>query len=56
MTKLQLLRTLYQTGIVIAWGYRTTKGFYPLRWLGKRIMRGIKAKLGLFLFSKFDIK
>ena len=45
MTKLQWIRALYGTGLVLQWGYKTY-GTYPLRWLGRRILRrGPKAKI-----------
>jgi hypothetical protein len=45
MTKLQILRTLYGSGIVIQWGY-TTHGWYPLRPIGRLFLR-VKIKQGV---------
>jgi len=38
MTKLQWLKTLYMSGLVIHWGYKTY-GTYSLRWIGRKILK-----------------
>lgn len=38
MTRLQIVRTLYGTGVVLQWGHKT-HGFYPLRFIGRWIIR-----------------
>lgn len=37
MTRLQIVRTLYHTGVVLQWGHKT-HGFYPLRFIGRLII------------------
>lgn len=38
MSRLELLLILYNSGLVIQWGFRR-HGLYPLRWLGRLLLR-----------------
>lgn len=42
--KLDTIHRFYRTGIVVQWGAKPHQlGFYPLRWLGKRMLtRAVK--------------
>jgi len=39
MTRLELIRSLYDTGLVLQLGHKRRWGIYPLRWLGRKMLR-----------------